>query len=271
MDTVYDIIVLAGQSNAEGNGFGNLKGRYFSKDKIFILEDKNKGKIKFDDNEILQIQPFIPEISAFKEYINPENAKIGNFSLSFASEYIKSGLLQNGRKVLIVYAAVGGTGFARFHWGNNAPLQKRMFNMVDYALSLNKENKIVAFLWHQGEHDAFENADLTEKTRTNFYYEKFGYLVDSFCEKYGKNIPILAGGFSEEWQDTGYRKQCKSIMTATKKVLKAHNGLFINANKLKSNNQEIGNGDNIHFSRQSLYILGKRYFKGFMKLANKRN
>ena len=262
----YDVVILAGQSNAEGSGVGDVESAFTPNDKIRILEDQNKPLIHFDSKGILQVDGQLSlNIIEAKEQLNAKNQVLGNFSLSFASEYVKAGCLQGNRKLLIVYAAVGGTGFSRNQWGRGAVLQERMFAMVDYALSLHAGNKVVAFLWHQGEHDAFENPELSDGTREKFYYEKFGDLIKIVKNKYG-DMPILAGDFSYEWVNSGYQNQCAAIKRATKKVLKENGGAFIETSDLLSNNQQIGNNDTIHLSRQSLYELGKRYFKAFKKV-----
>lgn len=41
-------------------------------------------------------------------------------------------------------------------WGLQDDLYVRMMEMVDFARSLNAENRVVGFLWHQGETDAIE-------------------------------------------------------------------------------------------------------------------
>ena len=42
---------------------------------------------------------------------------------------------------------------------------------------------------------------------------------------------------------------------------------FIETSDLLSNNQQIGNGDPIHFSKDSLYKLGHRYFEAFAQIC----
>ena len=264
----YDIVVLAGQSNAEGNGLGAVRRPYREDPRVFALRDKNAGLIGFDDKGLLRVGgDFDPDITVAREKVTG-GKKVADFGLSFAREYVANGLLKDDRKLLIVNAAGGGTGFAKHQWGETAVLQERAFKMVDYALSLNAENKVVAFLWHQGEHDAYENRDLSLKTKEAYYYEKFGNLVNKFLSEYGK-MPVIAGGFCKEWASGEFAEHCKVITKATKKVLKNVGGAFVTTDDLLSNNQDSGNGDNIHFCRKSIYVLGKRYFKAFTKIRFK--
>lgn len=261
---MYDIIILAGQSNAEGSGIGEVDKEYKPNSLVYELVDKNKDKITLDENgRLALIRPYEYTIQEAREELY-NGQKRGNFAHSFGEEYIKAGKLQKGRKLLIVKTAVGGTGFAKNHWGKGDLLQDRMYQMVDYALTLNKDNKVVAFLWHQGEHDAFENDEYSYKTRERVYYEKFSYLINGVRDKYGNEFPILSAGFSAEWAKD-YKEQCKAVISATKRVLKEYGGSYVSVKGLKSNNQDSGNGDTIHFCRKSLYELGKRYFKSIAK------
>lgn len=267
MKVAYDIIILAGQSNAEGSGIGRVGKKYKENDLIMQMIDVNREDMILEENGKLNlVQPFELSIELAKE--EPyQNALRGNLAHSFAEEYIKNGYLQEGRKVLIVKTAVGGTGFAKNHWGKGNILSERMYHMIDTAISTCEDSKIVAFLWHQGEHDAFENEELSSKARENFYFDKFEYLVSTVRQKYGNDFPIIAGGFTSEWS-TLYKEQSEAVYRATKRVLKIHGGAFVNTRYLKSNNQDIQNGDNIHFCKKALNKLGRMYFDKYQKLIN---
>ena len=85
-------------------------------------------------------------------------------------------------------------------------------------------------------------------------------------EKFGKDLPIIAGDFCYEWASK-YLLNCQSISNATIDLLKEiGNGGYVHTEDLKSNNQVLGDGDNIHFCRASLEILGKRYFDEYKKI-----
>lgn len=187
----YDVIVQGGQSNAEGCGKGPVTETFTPSASIFYLNVTKKVEIVGDNmsikypNEPLRIEPA-------KE--REENgALIGDFSLTFAEEYENAGLLQEGRKLLIVRAAIGGTGFQKKQWGVESPLYRKMLEMTDYALSLNTENRIVAFLWHQGEHDAFG------KNTPDRYKTQLGEQLRDFRSRYGADIPFITGEFVHDW------------------------------------------------------------------------
>ena len=253
----FDIIIQGGQSNAEGSGIGAVESEYQPLKNVLYLNTQKKaetieGRIVVSyDNE-----PF--EISVAEERCI-QGEKYGDFALTFSREYVKKGLLENARKLLIVRTAVGGTGFEKGHWGLGKQLYKKMLEMTDFVLSLNPENRVVAFLWHQGEHDAFEG-----NTAEN-YYKQLKEMVLDVRARYG-NMPFIAGDFCHEWKDKNITL-CEPIVKSIKQVvLELGNAGFVESFDLPSNNQAVGNGDDIHFCRQSLYVLGERYFKEFYRL-----
>lgn len=74
----------------------------------------NRRKVEATENVLLvggdETFPYVLDIA--KERNNGIEA-VGDFSLSFAKKYVESGMLKEGRKLLIVRTAVGGTGFKR--------------------------------------------------------------------------------------------------------------------------------------------------------------
>lgn len=269
-DCAFDIIVIAGQSNAEGNGVKKDNEEIVS-DKIFQIADKNYiGTKVLDDGKVIIDMVYPTEIVFDKahERTDANGKKFADFSETFARKYIEGGFLKDGRKVLIIKTAVGGTGFARKEWGVGSILFERLNLMVDYGLKLNKENRIVAFLWHQGEHDSFENADLGAKERYDFYRENFKKQTLAFREKYGKDIPVIAGEMVNSWAELPENKpKCDAVEKATKDVCgEIGRAAVAESAGLISNDQAFGNGDNIHFCADSVYELGRRYYSLFEKI-----
>ena len=253
----FDIVIQGGQSNAEGCGIGFVDTEYKPCEDIVYLDIRKK--VETTENSVIITYSEEPcEIKIAEErYI--EDGKRGDFALTFSQEYIRRGFLKNNRKLLIVRAAVGGTGFQKEQWGLGKQLYAKLLEMTDYALSLNSENKIVGFLWHQGEHDAFEG-----NTPEN-YYKQFKEMVLDVRSRYG-SMPFVAGDFCREWKDKNLAI-CQPIVNTIKRVVdEIGNAGFVTTADLLSNNQKTGNGDEIHFCRESLYTLGKRYFEEFYKL-----
>ncbi len=250
-----DIIIEGGQSNADGTGIGPVTDEYIPTPAVlYLVSDKTvsaDGIIEYSD------KPFTVEIA--KERPSGDTF-IGDFALTFSEEYIKSGLLKDGRKILIVRAAVGGTGFQRKHWGLRDIVYKKMTEMTDHALSFNPENRIVAFLWHQGEHDAYEG------NAPENYRKQLTALIKDVRSRYGARLPFIAGDFANEWK-TENIKTTEPIVNEIRRVVnEIGDARFAETSDLPSNNQKLHNGDNIHFCRESLHILGRRYFEAFKTL-----
>ena len=248
----FDVIVQAGQSNAEGFGFGNIENAYQPSDKVWYLNG---------DFTISQ---------AAEKATN--NAVQANFSLPFAQCYLEHGLLSEGRNLLILRCAEGGTGFCDHRWGPNDDLYLRMLEMIHTALDLNPANRLVAFLWHQGEIDGAAQASF-ETHRNNVQT-----LIDGVRTTFlVPDLPFLAADFVPQWFEVK-RDNLTPITAAIRAVCDTHpKSRFIETHGLRSNSQDLTiphplltpaqfaeYGDYGHFSRKSTYELGKRYFNAFL-------
>jgi hypothetical protein len=190
-----------------------------------------------------------------------------NLAMRFADDYVESGLLAEDRKLLVLCCAVGGSGFCTGVWGIGNLLYERALDMIRYALELHPENRVVAFLWHQGECDAFENPEWSYEKRKQTYYESLKPMIEAirvFCGK--PQLPFLCGGFTAEWAKD-YRQPCDAIEDATKQVCKDIGfAAFTDTKDLLSSNQKTGNGDTIHFCVDAAYTIGHRYFLNFAQI-----
>lgn len=246
-DKKFDIIIQAGQSNSEGYGFGDVEIAWQPNPLVWYL------------NNNFTITP------AAELVVN--NGVQSNFSLSFAQHYIENNLLSEGRELLILRCAVGGTGFLDNRWNLSGDLYLRMMDMITTALSLNPSNRLVAFLWHQGENDALCNADF------NTHYNNLSTLLNNVLTTFSvPNLPFIAGDFVHDWKDNNI-DICEPVINAIKAVCNNHTaGRFVLSDGLKSNAQVVptthplgwGDTDVIHFSRKSIYELGNRYFNAFL-------
>jgi len=233
-----DIIIQAGQSNAEGSGIGSVARPFEPNGDILYLNS---------DFTICQAH----------ERVWGNNV-LGDFSLSFCTSYIKNGLLQPGRKLLVIRSGVGGTGFLDHRWGINDDLYIRMMNMTKTALKLNPKNRLVAFLWHQGETDAIFNA-----TRQG-HYDNLSTLLKSVRKSFkAEKLPLIAGDFVYRWKSENMNI-CEPVIAAIKDVCTdAGYARFVETAELPCNDDAVGNQDIIHFSREALNLLGVKYFEAF--------
>lgn len=260
MSIQYDIIVQGGQSNADGTGYGPVLRELTVSPNVWYLDAEKTVEVLADNLCITYADKPFAIIPAQERIINGE--KVGDFSLTFAEEYEKAGLLQADRKILIVRAAVGGAGFKKEQWGIGKQLYTKLVEMVDYALSLHEGNRVVGFLWHQGEHDAFE------KNPPEVFKAQLQAQLRDFRARYGESIPFIAGDFVREWKSKN-EDTCLPILQKIRAVIAEEGqGGFVETSDLLSNNETLQNGDDIHFSRESLHVLGTRYFQAFQTIKN---
>jgi len=141
--------------------------------------------------------------------------------------------------------------------------------MITEAWKLSRDMRVVAFLWHQGEHDAFERPELPPNERYDFYKSEFSNLVAKVREVLGRDFPIICGEFTQPWMEKN-KIACNAVLAAMQAVLKDDGcGMLVSSAGAKVNKEAVGNGDILHFSRDGLHLLGKRYLEAFEKLTQK--
>lgn len=238
----FDILIQAGQSNSEGHGYGNVDNPYEVNDRVWYFN--SDGTFQMAQEKAIR------------------NAIQGNFSLSFARKYIEEGMLGEGRKLLILRTAVGGTGFSDNRWKNSDDLYLRMMDMTKTVLALNPENQLKALLWHQGETDAIN------KVTFEYYHEHITMLVKNVRTEFSvPTLPFIAGDFVQLWKSKNETK-CAPIIGALKDVCSKENSAFVETDGLDSNLEDgyphpHGWVDDLHFCRRAIYELGERYFAAY--------
>jgi hypothetical protein len=248
----YDIILQAGQSNADGYGHGPVEHPYAPDERILYLTAGNPKAGEYYPKGELEIS-----VAAERPIADKPGDLLGDFSLEFARKYVEDGRLAPDRKLLIVRTAVGGTGFLKEYWRVGDPLHQRMLRMTDYAMGLNGDNRLVGFLWHQGEHEA---AFLNDPQR---YHDEFTAVVKSVLERYG-DMPFVCGGFCSQWAQEN-QPACDNVQGVIRAVAEKVGGAYVETADLRSNDRRTGDGDTIHFCREDLQELGRRYFRAFIR------
>lgn len=272
-DFVFDIVVVAGQSNAEGYGVSHESEPLVISDAYEII-DKNKYGMKLKEDGSYDSLDFVYPVEVVIRELQERSVDgiyNSDLSLSFVEEYKKSKFYSPERKILVIKTGYGGSGFAFDQHGVGNPLYERMLDMINIGLSLNKNNRLVAFLWHQGEHDAFENAWFSYKERYDYYHKN---LLNEFLavrDEYKQfDFPIITGGLCRDWKKR-YAIESEAVEKASIDVCeKIGNAKFVIADDLPSNEEIIHNGDLDHFCKESILTLGRRYFNAFALLKNKK-
>ena len=244
----FDILIQAGQSNAEGAGLGSVENPYVPDGRVWQL------------NQNGTVTPAAEEV-----WFNDVRS---NYALPFAREYLREGMLAEGRCLLILRCGVGGTGFWNGCWTMEGDLYRQIMDMISTALSLNPENRLVALLWHQGEADAANGLSYER------YYRYLSDFLNSVRATFDvPDLPFVAGDFVHDWKGD-HAELCKPVVDALRAVCRdcGHGG-FVETDGLLSNRQELDyhpmgwwEEDPIHFSRKAIYELGKRYFAEFVRI-----
>ncbi|MCL1866945.1 MAG: sialate O-acetylesterase, partial [Oscillospiraceae bacterium] len=99
-------------------------------------------------------------------------------------------------------------------------------------------------------------------------YNNLSALIKSFKNTFENNfkngkLPFIAADFVQDWKNKN-PAICEPVVSAMKAVCDDIDfGAFVETDGLKSNAEENGGDDDIHFSRKSLMLLGERYFDEF--------
>lgn len=270
IDDKLDIIVLAGQSNAESSGEGPVDREWQLNPDILMLKGDYFASVTkaVYGNDYLSLdleKEYYIEVAKERYH----DGKIyGVLGLPFARNYFENDL-EKGRKILIIYTPIGGTGFAKGHWGLKDSLYLRMLDMIKKALAMNSENRVKAIVWHQGEHDAFEPPEMDRDQRYLTYKNNLTALVKGVREVAGQ-VPFITAGFTKYWV-ADFPVQCEAVLTATKDVCATLPQMaYIETSDLLANCDVVEGGDSVHFCKQSINVLGDRYYNEYKKIIAKR-
>ena len=265
-----DIIIMAGQSNMEGNGLGCPEKAYKPTPDILMMNGKLNTRVekKAYGNAYLVVDYSKEYTIGVADERTEGNLSRYSLALRFAELY-KRNDLKEGRGLLLLQTSVGGTGFAKGHGGVGGTLSERMLDMVSEALKMNSQNRVVAFLWHQGEHDAYEGAALSKDELRESYENGLSTLISRTRAAIGE-VPFISAGFTHCWM-LEYPEQNEIVLSVTERLCSELNkAAFIrNTLDLSVNDELVSDGDTVHFSRPALITLGERYYEAFSKIKDK--
>ncbi len=224
------VFLLAGQSNMAGRGFVEPQDTIPSKRILTI----NKN------NELIYAKEPL-------HFYEPTATGL-DVGLSFGEELIKN--IPDSISVLLLPTAVGGSSITQ--WLNDENFRNvQLFSNFKEKLELGKSyGAIKGIIWHQGESDA-------NKEDIENYEKRLSQLISKFRKNSGNNeLPIIIGelgSFSdnnEQWKEIN--EQIRAYATTDSLTI------VVQTSDLKHK------GDKVHFSSESIRILGKRYAKKYL-------
>lgn len=255
----YDIILIAGQSNAAGAGCCITELDLVTKPSLVQL---GRGS---DDLKVIPAK----EPLHSRNLVQALEKQTSGFGLVFSRLYSRDILAAN-RKALIINTALGGSSFlgAQSWKGRQGQLYLDAIARTKFALDLNKsagaKNRVVAILWQQGESDAiYDNTNYLKDL-----YDMVRFMRYDLGDVQLK-IPFLMGHPVPIWQETAGAVTKADIVNAINAVANnTPNTHIVTSTGLKSNFEDgVGPQDKIHFSGQSLKALGTRYYNVFTAIS----
>lgn len=277
----YDIIIVAGESNAAGRGAGTYSDS-------FSTSARNAKILQLGRYGAADHQP-IPATDILEHWHTRDqdgNLLVGvGMGAAFARRYVDSHLASH-RKVLIIPAALGSA--ASFSWDNNfnsAPLNPDFTDSTMLLDDLKSRviaakalpagtHRVVAMLWHQGESDV-SCLDVTSwchdlTSNEAAYLQRLKSITTALRNTAGTNFPLIIGKFAPSWvQDAGSGPHAQVLENGFDLVSAyiTKSGT-VSTEGLQSNSQAVhGSSDKIHFSAQSQIDLGARYHAVFKNLS----
>ncbi|MES2831451.1 MAG: sialate O-acetylesterase [Pseudomonadota bacterium] len=267
--TGYEIILLAGQSNMAGRGLmpSPLDADGAPSENIKMWHP-SQGILTAKD-PIIHSEPLRPGVS---------------MGMTFAKAYLER-LKDTGfpnRKILLVGAAWGGTGFAPDASGKQRWLAtqdatvggdlyrtavQRANSAIGAALAAEPTSKFAGILWHQGESDliadnvssyAVKHTALMKALRTNIRdADNAAVVVGEMTPCMWAQCESSVGSVSAEDRATmlNYLHNIQNVLP---------NSAWVSSAGLGGN----GAGDKVHFNTPSQRELGRRYFSKFWEASH---
>lgn len=236
-DNGYAVIPLLGQSNMVG------------KDSI----QKNIDDYdKLIDDRVYQmdIEYNIEKASQPIDFVD-ENKRVSCWK-SFCENLIKNGL---NRKILLVPAAVGGSGFQNNHWNQGDDTYNKAVEWINEATDLHPLNGILSCLWIQGETD-----NQSELGQDN-YYNRFMAMIAGFeneIDQFDDETPFILSQVNNS--SAIDLDEFNNILN----TIGSSDNRFYTTTK----DDLLMRTDETHFTAPSIRTIGKRMFSALSNILN---
>ncbi|WP_228511832.1 sialate O-acetylesterase [Clavibacter sp. VKM Ac-2872] len=245
----YDVVVILGQSNAQGVGTGW--------DPSVDVSVPGLDQLAGSGAKAGQIIPAEDSLSHVTTWTTSGGVQAVGPGMELGRHLLADA--RPGRKVLLVPAAMASTsmtGDGTYAWNpadtrSRINLFTRALGQIDAALAQDPDNRLVAVVWAQGESDA---------TRTNAagYQSMLLDLVDRLNTRYGA-VPFLIGGMVPEWLNVSSLRQ--GIDTAQQGMP----ALRANVSYIPGASGYSRAEDSIHYTAAGARAMGDKYFAAYQR------
>lgn len=267
----WDIIVMAGQSNAVGvapatRAVEALELALGADDsRIFQLSRSCYGHT--DKDSIPALEPLDFQGCDLNSTWTQQNTR--SSVVAFARRYVANGFLKQGRRVLIIPAAKSGSAITAWSTeSTEANFFSDMYLRLNELLK-NQNNRLVAFHWQQGETDMLRYYDDKHvEADADHSPEAYKSALSKIIAKI-KNLPsgdraaILIGEAAKELPYGGLREHIAKMSELAKETTCAS---FISSEGLFVANDYVSANDKTHFTGKGQVEMAKRRFETFSKL-----
>ncbi|WP_228503553.1 sialate O-acetylesterase [Clavibacter phaseoli] len=245
----YDVVVILGQSNAQGVGTGW--------DPAVDVSVPGLDQLAGSGAKAGQVVPAKDSLSHVTTWTTSGGVQAVGPGMELGRHMLADA--RPGRKVLLVPAAMASTsmtGDGTYAWNpsdtrSRINLFTRALGQIDAALAQDPDNRLVAVVWAQGESDA---------TRTNAagYQSMLLDLVDRLNARYGA-VPFLIGGMVPEWLNVSTLRQAIDTAQQGMPALRA-NVSYIPGAAGYSRAE-----DSIHYTAAGARAMGDKYFAAYQR------
>lgn len=288
----YDIIVVAGQSNAVGFGTSGEADSSEFDDYVSKIYQVTRPINTASELVIAEATEPLHNWNTFEttdskgEIIKGRNLKSRGFGMAFAKRYARYELASN-RRILIIPAAKSGSSIMMWDKEieyNEADLYSDMQNRINFALNYEgKDNRLVAFHWQQGEADiniANSNStaerEITKKKLmpgADVYKSRLINLIQNLRHDFRDQglFPIIIGEPSRLIPGI-YKFQQAFVEVMKQMPTMFENIAFVSSNDLPVNCNRFTTPvecDYVHFSQEGQWKLGQRRFEAFQQINSK--
>lgn len=273
-DAGYDIVIIAGQSNAV-NFSGTALGTNDSLDNFVDWDDSRiyqwsyDGGVKMVDGvPTLDSDYAMKLLKAHEPLRFPKLAdetwstRFGpNPGMNFARRRLLD--IPSNRNIVLIPMAVPGVGLNNSYWQATSPVEGSLFTKTvqatTAALSALPNSRVTHILWIQGENESQTNPATTSPTQ---YQNALLDLIDQFRLQIptAENAKFTIGSMVPEWIDLNAPiNQAEDIDNVHRNIPRLRDNCWYIPGPLNSYFDEGGNpADNIHYNAAGGREHGKR-------------